>query len=69
MAIQLYEKFICCIFRQFYDTGLMKGTLRELWFQSSMRILKEKKLHLMSCFQLIYKMQSTALSITQVNMF
>jgi len=71
MAIQLYEKFVCCLFQQFYKIGSVKGTIQNFWLLASMRVLKEKKLHIMSCFQLAYKMESpsSVLSIAKVNIF
>lgn len=59
MAIQLYDKFMCCRFWEIHKNEFANGRMSEAsWDAVCKRISKKTKLYLMSCFQLACKMDS-----------
>ncbi|RLU16876.1 hypothetical protein DMN91_010945 [Ooceraea biroi] len=60
MAIQLYDKFMCCQFWKVYKTELKNGISEASWIAICKKISQKTKLYLMSCFQLACKMDSAS---------
>jgi len=69
LAIQLYEKFIYCYYWKIYRIILDTGRTRILNCAFEY-ICRDKALHLMTCFRLVCKMESSAVyTMREVNIF